>query len=485
MNLENLKPKRVFYYFQQLSNIPRGSGNEKAVGEYCLSVAKSLGLYAFQDEFNNILIRKPASNGYENAATVIIQGHLDMVCEKNNKTVHNFERDGINIIIDGDYIKADGTTLGADDGIAVAMGLAILENNDIVHPPLECLFTADEEAGMSGAKNFDVSLLEGTRLINIDSEEEGVFVSGCCGGAKANLVLPAIWEEPPKGLIPVGIKIRGLLGGHSGSDIHLQRANANKLMGRVLRQIAKSFYFRLESINGGLMDNAITRECDAVIYVDREDIEELNDMCSQLQDIFNMEYAGSENRIYVVAEEYQNSKGKVLNSKIASSVIYALNLIPNGVQRMILDIEGLVETSNNVGVVRTYDDSVELLSAVRSSVPTMKYELLEQLAMIAETNGGELNIKSEYPGWEYDKDSSLRSVCIQAYKEMFGREPAISSIHAGLECGIFASKAKGLDMISIGPEMHDVHTPAERLSISSVERTWNFLKFLLEKLADC
>ena len=294
MVTENLRPERVFYYFEQISNIPRGSGNEKAVSDYCLSVAKGLGLAAFKDEFNNIVIKKPASKGYENSKGVIIQGHLDMVCEKDKKTEHDFKTEGIKLVVDGDWLKADGTTLGADNGIAVAIGLALMEADDIEHPPLECLFTTDEEVGMGGAMNFDASVLNGSRLINLDSEEEGVFVASCCGGAKVHIKIPFSSEDAPHDMVPVSIKIRGLNGGHSGSDIHLQRANANKLMGRILRQTAKTFYFRLASINGGLMDNAITRECDAVVYVMKEDIEELMDLCSQLESIFNDEYSSSE-----------------------------------------------------------------------------------------------------------------------------------------------------------------------------------------------
>ncbi len=482
MSIENLCPERVFYYFQQISNIPRGSGNEKAVSDYCLSVAEKLGLTAFKDKSNNVVIRKPASAGYENAPGVIIQGHLDMVCEKDNKTKHDFKTEGIRLVVDGDWLRADGTTLGGDDGIAVAMGLALMEDKTLEHPALECLFTTDEEVGMGGAKNFDASVLQGKRLINLDSENEGIFVVSCCGGAKAHLMIPGEWESVPEGLMPVRIKIRGLLGGHSGSDIHLQRANANKLMGRILRQTAKSLYFRLESINGGLMDNAITRECDAVIYIAPEDMEELADICAQFESIFNNEYSGSEDGIFVIAEKAENNEDRVLKTANANGVIYALNLIPYGVERISLEINGLVESSNNLGVVKTTDDGIDMVSAVRSSVATVKYDILERLSMIAELAGGKLTIKSEYPGWEYKKESGLRDTCVEAYKEMFGAEPEIQAIHAGLECGLLSSKAPDIDMISIGPEMHDVHTPAERISIASVSRTWDYLKFVLKNL---
>lgn len=481
MITENLRPERVFYYFEKISEIPRGSGNEKAVSDYCLSVAEGLGLVAFKDEYNNVVIRKPATKGYEDHQGVIIQGHLDMVCEKNRITVHDFENDGIKLVVDGDNLRADGTTLGGDDGIAVAMGLALMEADYIEHPSLECLFTTDEEAGMGGATGFDASVLQGTRMINIDSEDEGVFVVSCCGGAKAHLLIPMEWEDVPEGLTGVELKVSGLMGGHSGSDIHLQRASAGKLMGRMLRQAAKTFYFRLSGINGGLMDNAITRECEAVIYIPNEDLEEFADMCGQFEKVFNSEYKGSETGVKITAALYE-AGSKVMSVKRASDVIYALNLIPSGVQRISLQMNGLVETSTNLGIIRTTDENVEFVSAVRSSIATVKYDILEKMAMIAELTDGQFFIKSQYPGWEYKPESELRDICVVTFKEMYGKEPSVESIHAGLECGLLSSKAPHIDMISIGPDMRGVHTPDERLSISSVERTWDFLIQVLKKL---
>lgn len=483
MVTSGLKPERVFYYFEQISSIPRGSGSEKAVSDYCVSVAKELGLYCYQDETNNVLIRKPASVGCEKAEGIIIQGHLDMVCEKNKDVNHDFMNDPIKLIIDQDEIKADGTTLGGDDGIAVAMGLALIEDEDIKHPQIELLFTADEEVGMKGAKSFGAGLLSGTRMLNLDSEEEGIFIVSCCGGAKATLSLQAVPEPVSADLVPVSIKIRGLLGGHSGGEIHLQRANANKLMGRLLRQMGKTFFFRLKSINGGLMDNAITRECDTVIYIPAEDIEELTDLCNQFEDIFSKEYGVSEKSVKVIVERTEDSNRTAFNSETTNHMVYALNLIPYGVIRISLEIEGLVETSNNLGIVRTTENEVEFVCAVRSSVATQKYHLLEQLQMIAELVGGSIRLKGEYPGWEYKKESKLRNICIEAYKEMFGKEPKVQAIHAGLECGLLGSKYPELDMISMGPDLYDVHTPGEKMSISSVERTWNYIKFVIEKLA--
>lgn len=483
MITSGLKPERVFYYFEKLSSIPRGSGNEKAVSDYCKSVAEELNLFCEQDEANNILIRKPASEGCEGAEGIIIQGHLDMVCEKNKDVQHDFKTDPLKLIIDGDYLTADGTTLGGDDGIAVAMGLALIEDNEIKHPEIELLFTTDEEVGMNGAKKFDASKLKGTRLINLDSEEEGIFIVSCCGGAKATINLPIVKEDTPKEFVPVEIKISGLVGGHSGSDINLQRANANKLMGRVLRQIAKTFYYRIECINGGLMDNAITRECTAVIYLPVEDMEELEDLCLQFEEIFNKEFVVSEKAIRVSAVRKTDSSDKVMTVETANKLIYALNLIPYGVIDMSLEIEGLVETSNNLGIVKTKNDVIEMASAVRSSVATKKYNVLEQLQMVSELIGGSLTLRGEYPGWEYKKDSKLREICVETYKEMFGHEPKIEAIHAGLECGLLGAKNPKLDMISIGPEMHDVHTTNEKISISSVERMWKYLKFTVERLA--
>ena len=478
----NLRPERVFYYFEQISNIPRGSGNEKAVSDYCLSVAKSLSLETYTDESHNVVIRKPATKGYENAPGVIIQGHLDMVCEKDAGVEHDFLKDPIKLMVDGDWLTADGTTLGGDDGIAVAMALAILEDNTLEHPQIEVLLTTDEEVGMGGAENFDASVLQGKRLINLDSEEEGVFVVSCCGGAKAIVRIPAVWEKTPDGLVPYEIKVGGLLGGHSGSDIHLQRANASKLMGRVLRQVGKTFFYRLACINGGLMDNAITRENIATVYVDPEDAEELTDLCAQFERIFANEYSVSENGIFVECKPSEKKFDRVLDFKCSNNVIYAINLIPYGVNTVSLEMNGLVESSNNLGIVKTTEEYIDLESAVRSSVATIKYDIMEKLGIIAEMTGGQVIVKSAYPGWEYIKESPLRDIAISAYNEMFGKEPEILSIHAGLECGLFYSKRPDLDIISLGPEMHDVHTPMERFSISSVERTWKYVRFLLSKL---
>jgi len=484
MVTSGLRPERVFYYFEQISSIPRGSGNEKAISDYCVFVAKELGLYYYQDEGNNVVIRKSASIGCEKAEGIIIQGHLDMVCEKNKDVLHDFIKDPIKLIVDKGYLKADGTTLGGDDGIAIAMGLALIEDNEIKHPQIELLFTTDEEVGMKGAKNFASGVLSGTRLINLDSEDEGIFVVSCCGGAKASISIPIVREEVPDGFVPIAIRIRGLLGGHSGSDIHLQRANANKLMGRILRQIGKTFFYRLKSINGGLMDNAITRECDAVIYFPAEDIDELTDLCNQFEDIFLNEYASSEKSVKVLVERVEDNQEKVFDFETTNKIMYALNIIPYGVIRISLEIDGLVETSSNIGIVRTTDSMVEFISAVRSSIATQKYKVLEELQMITELVGGTLTIKGEYPGWEFKKDSRLRDICVESYKEMFGSEPKVQSIHAGLECGLLASKYPSLDMISMGPEMHDVHTPGEKMSIASVEKMWNYIRFVIEKLSD-
>lgn len=481
MVTENLRPERVFYYFEKISEIPRGSGNEKAVSDYCLSVAEKLGLYAFRDEHNNVVIRKPATKGYEDHPGVIIQGHLDMVCEKTADSDHDFIKDGIKLVVDGDYLRAEDTTLGGDDGVAVAMGLALMEADGIEHPALECLFTTDEEAGMSGAAGFDASVLRGTRLINLDSEEEGVFVVSCCGGAKAHLVIPMEWERTPEGLVSVKLTVSGLHGGHSGGDIHLQRASAGKLMGRMLRQTAKTFYFRLAGINGGLMDNAITRDCEAALCLPKEDIEEFADMCGQFEAIFNNEYKDSEEGIKVTAEICEKPE-KVMTVKKALDVIYAVNLIPYGVQRVCLSMNGLVETSNNLGIIKTTEENVELVSAVRSSVATIKYDMLEKISMIAELTGGNFFIRSQYPGWEYRPDSPLRDVCVDVYKEMFGKAPVVETIHAGLECGLLSEKAPQIDMISIGPDMRGVHTPDEKLSISSAQRTWDYLLKVLKNL---
>ena len=480
--ISQLEPKEVLEIFEAISQIPRGSSNEKAISDYIAKAARAEGLFVHQDEAHNVIVKKSATPGFENSAPVILQGHIDMVCEKNANVVHDFMKDPIGIKVEGDFITADGTTLGADDGIAVAYMLAILKSKTIAHPPIEAVFTADEEAGMNGARNLDYSLLQGRQLINLDSEEEGHILTCCAGGLRAKITIPIVWEKAREGQGAFKITIKGLKGGHSGSDIHLQRANANKLMGRLLDNLTRELSIKITEINGGNMDNAIPREAETVVSCEEQDCGVVSGLCQAFENMCRKEYHGIEDNILVTVEKLETPPQYVLSVVTMQRAIAVLMLIPYGVKTMSVDIEGLVESSNNIGIVRTSQEEISFTSATRSSVATRKELLCEEMKMIAMLTGGEFTTRAAYPAWEYNPNSRLRDVLTSTYKFMFGKEPKIDAIHAGLECGIFSEKLEGCDMVSIGPDMADVHTPDERLSISSTKRTWEYLKELLKNL---
>ena len=481
--LEKLEPERVFYYFEEISRIPRGSGNEKAISDYLAQFAKDHGLACIQDQALNILIKKEGTPGYELSPTVILQGHMDMVCEKNGDTEHDFLTDPLTLKVEGDYITADGTTLGADDGIAVAYCLTLLEATDIPHPPLEVLITTDEEVGMNGARNFDGNLLTGRKLINLDTEEEGQLLVSCCGGMRATIALPIVREAAPKiGYLPYVLRVKGLKGGHSGSDIHLQRANANKLMGRVLDGIGRLYSFRLASLDGGKMDNAISREADCVMLLKKEDAEGVRKIVAQLQETFRHEYQLSDPQITLTLEPLNETVEKVFSQETAEKAVAILLLIPYGVVTWSLAMKGLVESSSNIGIVKTGETELYFESAVRSSVLSRKYVIYDQIRQIGFLTGANVTQKGEYPSWEYEPDSQLLKLFQEVYRDMYQKEPRIEAIHAGVECGLFGGKIQGLDMISIGPDMEGIHSPDERLSISSTKRVWEYLKEVLRRL---
>lgn len=480
--ISQLKPKEVFEMFEEISKIPRGSSDEKAISDYIAATAKVEGFFVYQDEAHNVIVKKNGTTGFENSAPVILQGHIDMVCEKNANVVHDFMKDPIKLQVEGDFITADGTTLGADNGIAVAYMLAILKSKTIAHPPIEAVFTADEEAGMNGARSLDYSKLQGRQLINLDSEEEGHILTCCAGGLRAKITIPVVWEKARAGHTAFKITIKGLKGGHSGSDIHLQRANANKLMGRLLDNLTKEVPIKITEINGGNMDNAIPREAETVVNCEEQDCGMVSGLCQAFEDLCNKEYRGIEDHISVTVEKLPAAPNRVLSVVTVQRAIAVLMLIPYGVKTMSVDIEGLVESSNNIGIVRTEQDKISFTSATRSSVATRKQLICDEMKMIAMLTGGEFTTRAAYPAWEYNPNSRLREVLENTYKTMFGKEAKIDAIHAGLECGLFSEKLDGCDMVSIGPDMADVHTPDERLSISSTKRTWEYLKEILKNL---
>lgn len=474
--LKNLNPQLVFKYFEEISQIPRGSGNEKAISDYLKNFGEKLGYETIQDDTLNIIIRKPATKGYENCPGVILQGHMDMVCEKNKDTNHNFVTDPLKLKVDGDFISADGTTLGADNGIAVAMGMAVLASNDLEHPQIELLVTTDEEAGMSGAMSIDGSLLTGKYIINLDSEEEGFLLVSCAGGVTALTKLPATFEDVDYSKQALLIEIKGLLGGHSGIDIPKQRANSNRLMGRLLNLL--DINYDLAKVEGGSKNNAIPREADCIIVVDKNEVENVKSKIDAITSIFKHEFSTSDPGL--VIEISETTTDKVFSSDTKNKVIKVLNLIPNGIQTMSMDIEGLVESSTNLGVVYTFKNEVTFECAVRSSVETLKDDITNKMDLLANSLGAKLELSSAYPAWEYSKGSKLEEICVNAYEKLTGKKPIIMAIHAGLECGLLLDKMPHAEAISLGPDMFDVHTPSERLSISSTERTWEFLVTILK-----
>lgn len=477
--LNDLQPSLVFKYFEEISQIPRGSKNEKGISDYLRNFGESLGLETIQDESLNIIIRKPATPGYENAPGVVLQGHMDMVCEKNKSTNHDFMKDPIKLRIDGDYVYATDTTLGADNGIAVAMGLAILASNDIAHPALELLVTVDEEAGMTGAMALDGSLVKGKYILNLDSEEEGYLLVSCAGGVTALSTLPVEFVKPEATKKSYLLEVKGLLGGHSGMDIIKQRGNANKILGRLLNLL--NVDFDIAKVEGGSKNNAIPREADCVIMVNNDQIDEFTTQLKDITNIFKHELRTSDPGLEIACSETDTPE-LILNSASKDKVIKMLNLIPNGIQTMSMDIENLVESSTNLGVLRTTDSTVTFECAVRSSVKSLKEDITARMELLVTELGGNLELISDYPAWEYAKDSNLEKVCIEAYKNLTGKEPIIMALHAGLECGLLLDKIPNAEAISFGPNMYDVHTPNEHLSISSTENTWKYLLEVLKSI---
>ena len=483
MKLENLQPELVFKYFAEISRIPRGSGNEKGISDYLASEGKRLGLEVVQDENLNVLIKKPATKSYENAPTVIIQGHMDMVCEKNKGKEHDFTKDPIELRVEGDYLYATDTTLGADNGIAVAMGLALLASDDLEHPALEVIFTADEEETMNGAMNLNGELFKGEYIINLDSEEEGTITVSCAGGVTAVVTIDKeyIMVEDKSAY---KIDVKGLLGGHSGMEIDKQRANSNVIMGRLLNHLANTsnIDFDLVSIEGGLKNNAIPREAEAIILVDKNDESNLQKEIENILKVFKNEYKTSDPDLTIVVEKSQEEYNKVLNEKCKQNIISLINLMPRGIQTMSMDIKGLVESSTNLGVIANNEESIVFEFATRSSVKSLKDDINNRMTLLCNTLGVKLDLIDDYPEWEYAKDSKLEEICVETYEELMGKKPEIVAIHAGLECGLLLDAIKGAQAISIGPNLFDVHTPNEHLDILSTERTWKYLVAILKNI---
>ena len=471
--LENLQPERVFYHFEEIAKIPHGSGNTKQISDYLVAFAKEHNLEYYQDEINNVIMIKEATVGYENADAVIIQGHMDMVCEKESDCNIDFEKDGLDLYVEDGFVKARGTTLGGDDGIAVAYGLALLEATDIAHPRLELVITVDEETGMDGAYGIDLSMLKGKKMLNIDSDEEGIFLTSCAGGTSVEATIP-VKRITQTGVV-LNVKVDGLFGGHSGAEIHKERGNASILMGRVLNNIANEVPFGIISLAGGLKNNAIPRECNASILVPEEAVALVETIISEQSEIFKKEFFASDADVQVTSVNAGVQEASILDFASLNQVLAYLRLVPNGVQHMSQAIPGLVETSLNLGIMELKEDVFVTDTSIRSSVGSRKEDLRDKLVNIIELVGGEAEVVGDYPAWEYKAESKLREEIAASYKAVYGEDPVFTAIHAGLECGILSEKIEDLDCVSFGPANYDIHTPQERLNIESTERVWNFL----------
>ncbi len=474
---ENIEPKKVFHFFEEISRIPRGTYNTKEISDYCVNFAKERGLFVIQDEWNNVIIKKPGTAGYEMSEPVILQGHLDMVCEKTADSGHDFMKDPIEIYVEDGWVKARDTTLGADNGIAVAMALTILDSKDIPHPPLEVIFTIDEEVGMTGALNIDLSQLKGTMLMNLDSEEEDVLIAGCAGGFRFVCSLPI--EKTSANGVKMELEICGLRGGHSGVEIHQQRGNANKLAGRLLYHLTRQIKIALIEINGGSKDNVITSANKSVIVA--EDAKAVEETAAKLlakwRDEFGKDEPGLDIKVHVLEEGSFEAMSDTSMKKVLQFIVNC----PNGVDEYSRHLAGMVGTSDNLGVITTEKERVDFIVLTRSGIASKIDEFKERFMCLAESLGGTYEFNSEYPAWTFNAESRIREIALDAFEHVYGKRPEVTEIHAGLECGLLSGKKPELDCISFGPNMMDVHSFNERLEIASAAKIWEALKEILKR----
>ncbi len=476
--LSGLKPEKVFHYFEEISKIPRPSYHEEEISDYLVRFARLHSLEYYTDDLHNVIMIKEASAGYENVEPIILQGHMDMVCEKEANCTKDMMTEGLDLEVNGDYISAKGTTLGGDDGIAVAFALAILDDDTIAHPRLEFVCTVSEEVGMDGAAGIDLSMLKGHKLLNLDSEEEGYILCSCAGGGTARVTLPVNRETCEDSVVE--IEIAGLTGGHSGTEIHRGRASATMLLLRMLTSSMKKTGIRLLSLTGGSKDNAIPREAKASVAVSDEKLELLLKILEIERRAAVAEFSVTDSAMDIqvkISDEagIAGEEIQVLTKRDTARVLALMNALPNGVIRMCDNMDGLTETSLNLGITSLEDEELVLGYSVRSSVASAYQALVTKLSFLSESLGAEISMHGEYPAWEFRKDSVLRDTAVATYREMFGKEPIVTTMHAGVECGLLSDKIKNLDAISIGPDLLDIHTPEERMSISSVQRMYDYV----------
>ncbi|MGH1366769.1 MAG: aminoacyl-histidine dipeptidase [Calditrichia bacterium] len=479
--IEGLKPALLWEHFYGISQIPRPSKDEERVSKYVIGVAERNGFEYRLDAVKNIVVRKPATPGMENTPVVILQSHLDMVCEKNKDTVHDFDKDPIRLLRDGDWITADGTTLGADNGIGVAAALAVMDSKDVAHGPMEFLFTIDEETGLTGAIELGEDMLEGRVLLNMDSEEDGAMYIGCAGGRDTVISFPLKTEMVPSGYAAKHVRIGGLLGGHSGLQISSGLGNGLKLLTRFLHRCLEDFDVRLAHIDGGSMRNAIPRECDAVIYIPLEKDAAINEIASEFDKVFKDELKLVDADVFLRLEESGfNAPQQVFAKDLQTRLLNMLYGMPHGVLAMSQAVPGLVETSTNLAVIKTHDDHILVHTSQRGSVASGLQDAVNMVSASAKLAQADIRYSNGYPGWEPNPDSKLLHLAKGVHEQRFGKAPEILAIHAGLECGIIGAKFPGMDMVSFGPTITGAHSPDEQVQISTVERFWDFLVGILE-----
>ena len=480
-DIRNLEPKALWNNFYSLTQIPRLSGKKEKIGQFLVEFGKSLGLETLQDEIGNVLVRKPATPGMEDRQAVVLQSHMDMVPQKNSNVDHDFEKDPIDAFVDGEWVRANSTTLGADNGIGVAAAMSILQSTDIPHPAVEMFITVEEETGMFGAFGLQPDFLKGDILINMDSEDEGELYVGCAGGLDANITFRYSEVEVPEGDVAYKLSLTGLKGGHSGVDINLQRANANKLMFRFLKTAVAELEARLCCIEGGNLRNAIPREAFSVITVPKGNEDDLLNAVAEFEALFTDEFSGVEEGISFKAEPTDRIKG-LMPEEIQDDLINAITACPNGVYRFIPEVPEVVETSNNVAIVKSDGEKVEVKCLIRSSVESRKEELASMIESAFSLAGAKVEFSGAYPGWKPNLDSPILKKMINVYETNYGKTPKIMIIHAGLECGILGTHYPQMDMISFGPTIRFPHSPDEKVNIETVQKFWDYLQKTLAEI---
>lgn len=479
--LSGLSPKEVFYYFEEISKIPHGSGNTEAIAQYLLEFAEKHQLRAHRDRAGNVMIFADATEGFETREPVILQGHMDMVCAQSPDSTLDMEKDGIEVMTDGEHVWANGTTLGGDDGIAAAYILAILASKEIVHPPIEALLTVDEETDMSGANGVETQYLQGRRLINIDSEDEGILTVSCAGGVSVQCAFPMTFVEMEETMTAFQICVSDLLGGHSGAEIHKPRQNAVLLLVKMLRAIKNECDFLIVNFQGGAKENAIPKEATVILCVEESKAGLFEELAISCAEQFTLELEETEPELSMEIAEllpFQYS----LDAESTEKILSFLEEVPNGVASMSQNIQGLVQTSSNLGIAWMENERFYTSFLVRSSVTEEKESLKGYIKQCATKYMGVTRFDGDYPAWEYEAESPLREKMMEVYEDMYGKKPAVEAVHAGLECGVFAEKMPGIDMVSFGPNLTGVHTPDERMDVASVRRCWEYLLRLLQNL---